>query len=165
MTRMSYYAVICHRKNAISFLLIQNSQECPITGKLLCLSQQKSWQPPQSGILKQRLSYHPSPQGDVWQCLGTCFGFCDSVCVCVCILSPVWLFVTPWTVAWQVPLSMGFFRQEYWNGLPFPSPEDLPHPSIEPSSPMSPALAGGFFTRWATWGMHHSRLVEGCHSE
>jgi len=47
-------------------------------------------------------------------------------------------FATPWTVAHQVPLSMGFSRQEYWGGLPFPSPGDLPDPGIEP---MSPALA------------------------
>ena len=42
---------------------------------------------------------------------------------------------SPWTVAHQVPLSMGFSRQEYWSGLPFPSPGDLPHPGIEPGSP------------------------------
>ena len=42
---------------------------------------------------------------------------------------------TPWTVACQVPLSMGFSRQEYWSGLPFPSPGDLPDPGIEPGSP------------------------------
>ena len=47
---------------------------------------------------------------------------------------------TPWTVAHQAPLSMGFSRQEYWSGLPYPSPGDLPNPGIEPSSPMSPAL-------------------------
>ena len=46
----------------------------------------------------------------------------------------------------QAPLSTGFFRQEYWSGLPFPSPGDLPDPGIEPKSPASPALAGGFFT-------------------
>ena len=45
------------------------------------------------------------------------------------------LFVTPWTVAHQAPLSMGFSRQEYWSGLPFPSPGDLPDPGIEPRSP------------------------------
>ena len=50
-------------------------------------------------------------------------------------LSRVWLFVTPWTVAHQAPLSMGFSRQEYWSGLPFPSPGDLPNPGIEPGSP------------------------------
>ena len=43
--------------------------------------------------------------------------------------------VTPWTVACQAPLSMGFSRQEYWSGLPFPSPGDLPNPGIEPGSP------------------------------
>ena len=47
-------------------------------------------------------------------------------------LSRVRLFVTPWSVAYQAPPSMGFSRQEYWSGLPFPSPEDLPKPGIEP---------------------------------
>ena len=50
-------------------------------------------------------------------------------------LSPVQLFVTPWTVAYQAPPSMGFSRQECWSGLPFPSPGDLPDPGIEPGSP------------------------------
>ena len=44
-------------------------------------------------------------------------------------------FATPWTAAYQAPLSMGFSRQEYWSGLPFPSPVDLPDPGIEPRSP------------------------------
>ena len=52
----------------------------------------------------------------------------------------------PWTVAPQAPLSMGFSRQEYWSGLPFPPPGDLPDPEMEPTTPASPALAGGFFT-------------------
>ena len=51
------------------------------------------------------------------------------------LLSRVRLFATPWTVAHQAPQSMEFFRQEYWSGLPFPSPEDLPNPGIEPGSP------------------------------
>ena len=50
-------------------------------------------------------------------------------------LSRVRLFATPWTVAYQASLSMGFSRQEYWSGLPFPSPGDLPNPGIEPGSP------------------------------
>ena len=50
-------------------------------------------------------------------------------------LSRVQLFATPWTVACQTPLSMGFSRQEYWSGLPFLSPEDFPDPGIEPGSP------------------------------
>ena len=51
------------------------------------------------------------------------------------LLSRVQLFATPWTIAHQAPLSMGFSRQEYWSGLPFPSPGDLPDPGIEPRSP------------------------------
>ena len=62
------------------------------------------------------------------------------------MLSQVQLFVTPWTVACQVPLSMGFPSQEYWSGLPFPPPRDLPNPGIEPTSPVAPSLAGRFFT-------------------
>ena len=50
-------------------------------------------------------------------------------------LNRIQLFVTPWTVAYQAPPSMGFSRQEYWSGLPFPSPGDLPDPGIEPGSP------------------------------
>ena len=60
--------------------------------------------------------------------------------------SCIQLFVTPWTTASQAPLSMEFSRQEYWSGLPFPPPGDLPDPEIKPASPISPALAGGFFT-------------------
>ena len=56
-------------------------------------------------------------------------------------LSRVRLFVTPWTVAYQAPPSMGFSRQEYWSGLPFPSPGDLPDTEIEPGSPTSRADA------------------------
>ena len=51
-------------------------------------------------------------------------------------LSRVQLFATTWTVAYQAPLSMGFSRQEYWSGVPFPSPEDLPNPGIEAGSPI-----------------------------
>ena len=51
--------------------------------------------------------------------------------------------MTPWSVAPEAPLSMGFPRQEYWSGLSFPSPGDLPNPETEPTSPV---LAGGFFT-------------------
>ena len=71
-----------------------------------------------------------------------------------CMLSHfscVSLFLTPWTVAHQAPLSMEFSRQEYWSGLPFPSLGDLPNPGIEPTSLMSPALPGDFFTTSATW--------------
>ena len=50
-------------------------------------------------------------------------------------LSRVRLFATPWTIAYEIPPSMDFFRQENWSGLPFPSPGDLPDPGIEPRSP------------------------------
>ena len=66
----------------------------------------------------------------------------------MCVLSSfsyVQLFMTPWTVAHQAPLSMGLSRQEYWSGLLFPPPGNLPDPGLEPASPVSPALAGGFF--------------------
>ena len=59
---------------------------------------------------------------------------------CVCVRSHVQLFVTLWTVTCQAPLSMGFFRQEYWRRLPFPTLGDLPDPEIEPTSPVSLAL-------------------------
>ena len=59
------------------------------------------------------------------------------------VASPIQLCATLWTGAHQAPPSMGFSRQEYWSGLPFPSPQDLPNPGIKP---MSPALAGRFFT-------------------
>ena len=55
------------------------------------------------------------------------------------LLSHVRLFATPWTVIYQVSPTMGFSRQEYWSGLPFPSPGDLPYPGVEP---VSPALQG-----------------------
>ena len=61
----------------------------------------------------------------------------------VCVLSRfshVWLFATAWTVAWQALLSMGFSRQEYWSGLPCPSPGDLPDPGIKPTSLVFSAL-------------------------
>ena len=57
----------------------------------------------------------------------------------------------PWPVAHQAPLSMGFSRQEYWNRLPFPPPGDPPDAGIKPTSLVSPALAGGFFTTLTTW--------------
>ena len=59
----------------------------------------------------------------------------NKVKVKVKLLSRVRLFATPWTVAYQAPLSMGFSRQEYWSGVPFPSPGDLPNPGITLGSP------------------------------
>ena len=78
------------------------------------------------------------------------FSLIHHACVCAQPCSCVWLFVTPWTVARQAPLSMGFSRQEYRSGLPCPSPGDLPDPRIEPWSLTSPPRAGRFFTTSAT---------------
>ena len=73
---------------------------------------------------------------------------CCSVLSCI---SCVQLFAALWTVVHQTPLSMGFFRQEHWSGLPCPPPGDLPNPEIRPESLISPALAGGFLTTSAIW--------------
>ena len=76
------------------------------------------------------------------------------------MLSCVWPFATPWAAACQAPLSMEFSRQEYWSGLPFPSPGDLPNQGIKPMASASSALAGRFFSTeppgnskatWVSW--------------
>ena len=80
--------------------------------------------------------------------------------------SRVWFFATLWTVAHQVTLSMGFFRQEYWSQFSCPSPGDLPDPGIEPMSFMSPALAGRFFTTSTTLYTYRNTYSKGiwtCH--
>ena len=87
------------------------------------------------------------------------------VCVCVCVHSQSCLTLqSPWTVAHQAPLSSKFSRQEYWSGLPFPSPGDFPDPRIEPVSLASPALTGGFFTTAAPGKpLSHIRYVNSFH--
>ena len=82
-----------------------------------------------------------------WQCVGG--GLVAKSCPTL---------VTPWTVACQAPLSMGLSRQEYWSGLPFPSPGDFTNPEIKPGSP---ALAGGFYTTSTTWeGLPSGKVVK-----
>jgi len=75
--------------------------------------------------------------------------------MCVGALCHIRLFATPRTVACPAPLSMEFSSQDYWSGLPFPSPGDLPDPGIEPTALASPALAGGFFTTSTAWEAHN----------
>ena len=77
--------------------------------------------------------------------MGECLGIVNDYSR-TCMLRHVWCFVTPKPVARQSSLSTEFFRHEYWSGLPFPPPEDLPDPRIETLSPMSLASAGAFFT-------------------
>ena len=75
---------------------------------------------------------------------------CSMHCAVLSRFSHVQLFVTLWTVAHQLPLSMGFSRQGYWSGLPFPSPEDLPNPGIKLAFLTSPSLIDEFFTTSTT---------------
>ena len=75
------------------------------------------------------------------------------MCACGCLsrFSHVRLFGMLWTVACKAPLPVEFPRQEYWSGLPFPSPGDLPDPGIEPASLKFPVLVGVFFTTSTIW--------------
>ena len=86
-------------------------------------------------LLRKSIAPYRGPQSQPWL-PSPLSGLCSGHCVCES-LSCVWLCVAPWTAARQAPLSMGFSRQEYWDGLPFPSPGDLPDLGIEA---MSPAL-------------------------
>ena len=84
-------------------------------------------------------------------------GMLTPVC-CTCVLnrfSHVWVFATPWTIAHQAPLFMEFSRQEYWSGLPFPPPGDLPDPGTEPESHVSYVSFIGWWVlyHWATWAV------------
>ena len=95
----------------------------------------------------------PDTQGNIPSdpCLLRCGGVSKNpsiLCVCVCARTHchVQLFVIAWTVAHQAPLSLGFSRQEYWSGLQFLSPRDLPDPGIKPMSLASLSSVGGFFT-------------------
>ena len=87
--------------------------------------------------------------------------FFPHCCMCASVLSHfsnVQLYATPWTTAFQAPLSMGFSRQEYWRGLPCPSPGTLPHSGIEHTSVIYPALASRFFTTVTTWEDLHENF-------
>ena len=82
---------------------------------------------------------------------------------CTCVLghfSHIWFFATPWTVAHQAPLSLGFSQQEYWSGLPCPPPGDLHNPGTELMPPASPALQADFLY-WEAWevSLEHFILV------
>ena len=91
----------------------------------------------QDPLLEFHLEYAPTARSKRYS------DFLLVMLVCAQLLSHVYLFVTLWTVACQALLSIGFFRQEYWSGLPLPTSGDLPDPGIQPTFP---ALAGGFFT-------------------
>ena len=101
-------------------------------------------QPDESSLL-------PTPPTQQVRALSLPLDVLCAVCHVLSHFSRVRLFVTPWTVARQAPLSKGFSRQEYWSGVPCPPPQDLPGARIELASLTSPALADGYFTTSATW--------------
>ena len=82
------------------------------------------------------------------ECFSPKYAYDFFICFSVCAqsLRRVWLFLTPWTVAHQAPLSMEYFKQGYWSRLPLPTPGDLPDPRIKRKSLASPALASWFLT-------------------
>ena len=96
------------------------------------------------GDFKSLHSEAPSPETDLTGKELIIISVCVQLCPTLC---------TPWTVAHQAPLAMGFSKQEYWRGLSFPPPGDLPDPGIEPTSLMSPSpvFTGRFFSISATW--------------
>ena len=124
----------------------------PCSMQDLCTQKERKKSPP---LFFQKMVCCAEPR------LPVCVYVCVCLCVCVCAptarvrpvlshFSHARLFVTPWAVALQAPLSMGFSRQEDWSGLPGPPPGDLRHPGMASASLMSLALAGGLFTTSAT---------------
>ena len=84
---------------------------------------------------------------------------CATMVVAVWVAQSCLTFATPWTGALQPPPSMGFSRQEYWSGLPFPPPGDPPDSGIKPTSLTSSALADRFFTTRTSWEAHHTSCI------
>ena len=103
--------------------------------------QASAWRLPQCDGPRFTGSHSQTP-GDTWKTHSWGAPGIPSVCV----HAQLRLTLSPWTVAHQAPLSVGFFRQAYWSGLPFPPPGDLPDTGIEPTSPAAPTLAGRFFS-------------------
>ena len=109
---------------------------CPADA-ICTASRELCLQVPFFDYLKGRLSLSPHCIKDTGKQHG---------CVHVCVLSCVQLFSTPWTIAREAPLSMGFSRQDSWSGLTFPPPGDFPDPALEPGPPAAIALEGDFIT-------------------
>jgi len=86
-------------------------------------------------------------QAENWSDAYSHLSFCACMLSCSVVSDSLW----PHRLAHQALLSMGFSRQEYWNGMPFPPIEDFPDPGIKVASPASSTLAGIFFYHWATW--------------
>ena len=115
---------------------------------ITCQLKKKTWHRVRDSLPEvTELSPMLSSSLEAFQCLARCWvHYQCSLNMHACMLShfsSVQLYVTLWTVAHQAPLSMEFPRQEYWGGMPYPPPGDLPNPGIEPASPTSPALQAG----------------------
>ena len=102
---------------------------------------------PRDGTLVSYISCHAGRFSTINATCAVCLVYVWAT-MCLVAHSCVWLSVTPQTAVLQAPLLMGFFRQEYWSGLPFPTPGDLPNPGIES---VAPALASGFFNTEPPW--------------
>ena len=131
---------------------IQGSKQCCWTHTSVWLTP-KAYTKLRAQNLRQHMLLVPAGGASLCMCSGyfICLTWVLTCYSWACVLSRIWLLVTPWTVALQPPLSMEFSRQEYWSGLPFPPPRDLPDPGNEPVSFTSPALAGRLFTTSTTW--------------
>ena len=101
-----------------------------------------------NGVEKERATHLKEPKTRSLPNTGVCILVRSKAFSCVQLCA------TPWTVARQALLSIGFSRQEYWSGLPCPLPGDLPNPGIKPKVLLSPALAGRFLTTSTTWEAH-----------
>ena len=112
-------------------------------------------------VTLKNLSQHHSSKISIFQCSAKASHVLDPdkmdefsnyillwLAVYACMVNHIWLFVTPWTIACQAPLSMGFSRKEYCSGLPFLSPGDLPNPWMEPGSPALQVDSFFFFWSW-----------------
>ena len=143
---------------AESCLTLFNPMDCSPPGSSVGFSRQEHW----SGLLFSSPGDLPDPGMKLVSPASptSAGGFFTNwatweahVCMLSCF-SHVWLFATPRTVVYQAPVSLGFYRQEYWNGLPCPPPGYLSKPGIKPNCPVYPALAGRFFITSTTWEAH-----------
>ena len=145
---LSTYPVFCEWSNSVSMSSQFSGMECNYLISVVVVGHWQVWNLCyiRINIIHSRtVSYH---QEFTYYCLWVTTA--EPRIHCVCQVNRVQLFATLWTA----PLSMGFSRQEYCSGFPSPPPGDLPNPWIKPVSPMSPALAGTFFTTSATWEAH-----------
>ena len=147
--------------NAGDMVLISGLED-PLKKEIATHSSIFAWKIPWT---EQPVGCHPWSHKRVWPNLETkttppqwvpsftlkSFQWCWEIDTTKCVHIRVRLSAHPWAVACQAPLSLEFYRQRHWSVLPFPSPGDLPNPGIKPTSFVSPALAGKFFTTSATW--------------